>query len=311
MDNEFLDDLFLEESDFLDPNSLSGPAANAYDSFGPNRSQYHYNDHDCMTAGEGGDILSCLLSPKESIVSSDVGPTMSDGWALETTLWSDPSLAKLDTNHQLPFLLQSGIDSDFGLFDPPNTQEKDHYLQNDKFFLGSSSMSMAENTLLDPLRSFYTDSLLDQQSSSPLIYTPTSSNTSDNGNIGATQQHFSEDLWSSNYPEFDDIEHPLGSHPQWSHETQQHEITDSTPSIPASTYITLLPERLDLSPTVFGPPPLLPPPEQLMTTFESRQPKTTVSKGKKAYTVEERKKVGLVRKRGACWQCQMRKIAVC
>jgi hypothetical protein len=309
MDNEFLNDLFLEESDFLDFRSLSGPAAKAYDGFGPDRSQYHYNDHDCMTTEEADP--SCPLSSKEPIVSSDVDPTMSDGWPLYTKLYNYPSFAEFDTNHQLPFLLHSGIDSDLGLFNPPATPENDHRIQNDKFFLGSSAMPMAENTLLDPLGSFYTDSPLDQESGGQVNYTPTSSNASNNHSIGATQQHFSEDLWSSNYPEFDDIEHLGGSHPQQSHETQQNEITNSTSTGAAPACITLLPERLDVSSTVLGPHPLLPPPEQLMTAFESRQPKTTVSKGKKAYTMEERKKVGQVRKKGACWQCQIRKIAVC
>jgi hypothetical protein len=34
-----------------------------------------------------------------------------------------------------------------------------------------------------------------------------------------------------------------------------------------------------------------------MTAVESRQPKTTVSKGKEAYTAEKRKKMGKVRRK--------------
>jgi hypothetical protein len=307
MDDEFLNDSFLEESNFLDPNNRSGPAAKVYDSFRPNHTQYHYDYQDCLTTGQG-DPLSCPLSWDETIVSSDLAHTTSDGGPLYTT---SPSFSKFDTHHQLPFLLHSGTDSDFGLFDPPNTQEQYHYPQSDMFFLGSSSISMAENTLLDPLRSFYTDPPLNLQSSSPVIYTPTSSNTSDSGNIKATQQDFCEDLWSSNYPEFEDKVPHLGSHPLMSHETQPNKATNYNPTTLKSTYINRLPERLDVSSTLSGPHPLLPPPEQLMTAFESKQPTITVSKGKKAYAVEERKKVGQVRRKGACWQCQIRKIAVC
>ncbi|CZR59941.1 uncharacterized protein PAC_09836 [Phialocephala subalpina] len=308
MDSEFLSNLLPEESDFLDPNSLSGPATKSCDSFGPNHNQCHDNVYGCMTTVDG-DPLSCPLSWKKSIIRSDVDPTMSDGWPLYNTVYSNPSLTNFDTNHQLPFLLHSELDSDLSLFDPPNTQEQDRHLQNGTFLLGSSSMSMAEDTLLDPLRSFYKDSPLDEYSSSQVIYTPTSSGASYNSNIGTTEQNFSEPLWSNIHPELEDIEYPLGCHPQQSHEIQQNEFSNSNPTESTSTYIILLSERLSFSSTVLGSHPLLPPPEQLMTTFESKHPKTTVSKGKKAYTVEGRKKVGQVRKIGACWQCQIRKIA--
>jgi len=84
MDSEFLNDLFLEESNFHCPNNLSSPAAKAYDSFGPNRNWYHYNEHVCMTARED-DLLISSLSWKESILSSDVDPAMSAGGPLFTT----------------------------------------------------------------------------------------------------------------------------------------------------------------------------------------------------------------------------------
>jgi hypothetical protein len=40
MDDEFLIDLFLEESNFVDPDNHSCPAAKVYDSFGLNHTQY-------------------------------------------------------------------------------------------------------------------------------------------------------------------------------------------------------------------------------------------------------------------------------
>jgi hypothetical protein len=307
MDDEFLIDLFLEESNFVDPDNRSGPAAKVYDSFGLNHTRYHDNYHDCLTTGQG-DPLNCPLSWKEAIASSYVAHTMTDGGPLYTT---SPSFAKFDTHRKLPFLLHSGTDHSLGLFDSPNTQEQYHYPQSDMFILDSSSMSRAESSPLDPLGSFYIDPPSNLQSSSPVIYTPTSSNGSDSGNMEATQQYFCEGVWSSDHPDFEDKEPPLGFHPQLSHETQRNKVTNSIQTTPKSTYIHRLPERLDVSSNLLGPHPLLPPPENLMTAFESKQSTTTVSKGKKAYTVEERKKVGQVRRKGACWQCQIRKIAVC
>jgi hypothetical protein len=178
------------------------------------------------------------------------------------------------------------------------------------FILDSSSMSIAESPPLDPFGSFYLDPPSNLQSSSPVIYTPKSSNESDSGNIEATQQYFCEGVWSSDHPDFEDKEPPLGFHPHLSHETQRNKVANSIQTTPKPTYIHRLPERLDVS-SLLGPHPLLPPPENLMTAFESKQSTTTVSKGKKAYTVEERKKVRQVRRKGACWQCQIRKIAVC
>jgi hypothetical protein len=144
MDSEFFNDLFLEECDLLDPSSLSGAARKSCDSFGPNRDQYHYNDHDCGRTIDG-DPLSCPLNWQESIISSHVEPTITDGWPLYTAAQSNPSLTHFDTNHQLPLLLLSRMDSDLCLFDLPNTQEQIGHVQNNKFSLGSSSMSIAED----------------------------------------------------------------------------------------------------------------------------------------------------------------------
>ncbi|PMD66260.1 uncharacterized protein K444DRAFT_167693 [Hyaloscypha bicolor E] len=307
MDDEFLIDLFLEESNFVDPDNRSGPAAKVYDSFGLNHTQYHDNYHDCSTTRHD-DPLNCPLSWKETIASSDIAHTMSDGRPLYTT---SPSFAKFDTHHKLPFLLHSGTDSNLGMFDSPNTQKQYHYHLSDMFILDSTSMSIAENPPLDPLGSFYIDPPSNLQSSSPVIYTPTSSNGSDNANMEATQQYFCEGVRSSDHPDFDGKELSLGFHPQLSHETQRNKVTNSIQTTPKPTCIHRLPERLDVSSTLLGPHPLQPPPEKLMTTFEIKQSTTTVSKGKKAYSVEERKKVEQVRRKGACWQCQIRKIAVC
>ncbi|PMD52625.1 uncharacterized protein K444DRAFT_201859 [Hyaloscypha bicolor E] len=148
---------------------------------------------------------------------------------------------------------------------------------------------MVEDTSLDPFGSLFADSPSDGHCNNQVIGAPKSSESSVNSNIGASRRHFSEHLPTKLYPELDGIEHSLDSRPQQSHESQ-NKLQSSGRTGSTSGYI-IISERLGISGTVLEPRPFLPPPEQLMTTFERR------------------KKVGQVRKIGACWQCQIRKIA--
>lgn len=106
------------------------------------------------------------------------------------------------------------------------------------------------------------------------------------------------------------MEPPLDFPPQRSRGTLETKFASLAPVESPLAYANVLIEGVDVASNFLGPHLPLPPPEQLMTAFESRWTKT-VTKRKKAYNEEERKKVGQVRRKGACWQCQIRKIAVC
>ncbi|KAH6721071.1 hypothetical protein BKA61DRAFT_728700 [Leptodontidium sp. MPI-SDFR-AT-0119] len=289
MDCHFLDDLFLSQDDFVKLTRFSNPTIGDGNGFEETWKQ----NHEEAIGGEGD---SQGHSPQfdDSVVAYEFDSLLNDGGGLEQP-------GTTETSFYAPLLPTSETGFGFGSAPLPWTHELNHQDPSNSFFPAYMSMSTFDESPPEPL---------EQTQVSPVILTPTSSNaSSENGMRVFDPESVAEISWNNKVPVMQNI----GSHQvkpgRPSHQDQPLTAGRNIRVGPSQAQTFAVIEDMGVASAYRGPQLHLPPLEHLTNAFESQSPKKNGKRGKKPYNTEDRKKVGQVRRKGACWQCQIRKTA--
>ncbi|PVH84053.1 hypothetical protein DL98DRAFT_652098 [Cadophora sp. DSE1049] len=287
MDCNFFDDLFLNQEDFAGLTPLSGAPAdvNDFDDI------WNQNNHEDPTKIQGGagDFSSYW---DQFMVGHEFEFPINESRRIEQQ-------ATTGALFHLPRLPASEVELDFNSL-PLSWAHEFHQDSTNSSFPAYFAVSAFDES---PLQT------LGQSEASPTILTPTTSSASSESGIRVFDHSSKPEMpCNSVFPAIEDVESRWPNSGQPHHQDQQLTATFDTHTYSSLKNTMAVIAEMRVESVFLGSQRTLPPPEHLMTAFESQPPKNA-KRGKKAYNTKQRKKVSEVRNKRACWQCQIRKTA--